>query len=144
MTANEKKYLKYGSVIALIGLVYLLTRTKQESGSSNVFDNTPLPNGTLFNAKSIAELLYDAMKDSGTDEASIFNALQGVDESRFIAVSNAFGRRSYNETLGNQYNLPPWFPGYSPLPLLPLKTWLKTELSKQNYETLRLKYPNSL
>lgn len=147
MKEQNKKYAKYGlGALGIIALYYLFTGDKSESGTgaNDPFNNGVLPNNSVFNAKYTAELLYDAMKDSGTDEAAIFNALQGINEQQFRLVAAAFGNRSYNTTLGNQYNLPSWMPGYSPLPLLPLRTWLKEELSKQNYETLRLKYINSL
>ena len=89
-----------------------------------------------FNASKVAEAIYDAMKESGTNEIKIVNALKSVTLEQYKLVAQKFGKQSYNKTLGNQYNFNP----FSSLPLEPLQVWLENELSDEQYNILSLKY----
>ncbi|RDI07043.1 hypothetical protein [Flavobacterium sp. AG291] len=140
MTDKEKKIALYAGVglVAVLLISRILPKTDKSGGIDDPTGNgtnTNIP-GTTFNPSSVAETLYDAMKEMGTDEAKIMNALQYVNASQFAQVAAKFGKRSYNKTLGNQIN--PW--PLTPLPLLPLQVWLENELSSSQYNTLRLKY----
>lgn len=146
MTAENEKLLKMGGVAAIAGTVLYFTFAKSKGGG-----NKPDPTGNdsdsgngsawVFDASAIAETLYDTMKEMGTDNngTKILNVLTYVNAVQFVQVVGKFGKRSYNKTLGNQYNF--WF---GSLPKEPLKVWLANEMSDETYETLRRKYPNSL
>lgn len=141
MTPEQTKNLKIGTgVVAGLGLLYLLFGNKKEN-SGNTAD--PTGNGSytpalnVFNAKSVSLSLYDAMKESGTEEEAILEALKTVNQAQFAQVVTAFGKRYYNTTTGNQYQINPFLD----LPKLPLKTWLNEELSVKDYAILRNKYP---
>lgn len=134
-------------IIGTVGLVvlYLITRKTDNGGVTQ----DPTGNGTGnvggtttgFNAKVVAEDLYDAMKYMGTDEDIIIGILKYVSASQFDSVFTAFGRRQYNATLGNQQNPLAWV---SQLPYIDLKGWLKSELSEKEYLNLKRKYPTKL
>lgn len=143
MTPKEKKYLNYGVYGAVaIGALYLIFGSKTESGGGSA---DPTGNGSVspgnfeFNAATVANQLYNAMKDTGTKTNLIFSALANVSQDNFAKVITAFGKRSYNDTFGNQINF-----GIFPLPLHGLVYWLESELSEEHYETLRQKYPKYL
>lgn len=144
MTQKEKKYLNYGFYgVVAVGTIYLIFGNSRESGGGSedpTGNGNTIPNSTEFNASTVAEKLYDAMKEMGTKTAQILTALATVNQANFGKVVTAFGKRSYNSTTGNQINYAPW----SPLPLINLKGWLESELDEQTYETLRQKYPNYL
>lgn len=144
MTPVQKQYAIYGGVALTIGIVAWLIFKPTSTTSGSYGSNDPTgnggiltPGGSVFSATNIAEKLYNAMKNSGTDEDLIFNSLQGVSQTQFGQVIQAFGKRSYNSLYGNQINYAPMF---GSLPLEPLQVWLKSELSDQSYETLRQKY----
>lgn len=143
MTPQEVKNIKIGiGVVVGLGIIYLLAR-KGNDGSGT--PNDPTGNGTIinpgtiqFNAKNIANGLYEAMRYTGTDEEEIQALLRTVTQQQFGLVVQAFGKPQYNKTLGNQQNPTAWF---DQLPFVGLKDWLKNELSTTEYATLRLKYP---
>lgn len=149
MTAKESKNIKIGvGVAAAAALIYYLSQGAPAGSQSD-----PTGNGGIFNpggsngggvaqfdANRVATILFDAMREMGTDRDAIFAALKNVNESQFTQVMQKFGKRSYNTTTGNQYN---FFP-ITPLPLYDLPFWLKSELSTKDYGTLRAKYPNKL
>lgn len=137
MDAKDKKNIKIaGGVAAAILIIYLVT--KSPSGSNGGSSVDPTGNGTLpdassptvsFNAIKIADGLEKAMKGPGTDEAKIQSLLRTVTQAQFKQVYDAFGQRDY---------------GYIWTDLQPLEVWLDSELSSEEYETLRLKYPQYL
>lgn len=132
----DKKNIQIGlGVIAGGLLLYFIFRNKTEK-----YDPTGnpdyIPTQPIFNAKAVAENLYDAMKDIGTDEEAILETLKTVTQSQFAQVVEAFGRKEYNTYIGNQSGLG--------LTKHPLKVWLKEELSVKDYAILKLKYPYSL
>ena len=139
MTPQQTENLKIGAaVVAGLGLLYLLFGTKKDNSGGA---NDPTGNGTYippttFNAQIIADTLYEAMNTLGTDETAIIEILKTVSPGQFMLVSNAFGLKPYNTWTGNDY-------GFG-LNSLPLKTWLKQELSTADYAILRNKYPNQL
>lgn len=144
ITAQQEENIKTGAYVLGAGLlIYFVFIKRKENAGVNI---DPTGNGSYtptlpsFNPKIIAENLYDAMKDSGTDEESILETLKTVTPTQFAQVVTAFGSRYYNTVTGNQYNFNP----FSTLPKLPLKTWLKEELNTKDYALLRAKYPNYL
>lgn len=144
LTASQQQDLKTGAYVLAAGLLvyFVFVKRKENSGATSDPTGNGSYNPTLpsFNAKIVAENLFDAMKDSGTDEESILETLKTVSPAQFAQVITAFGNRFYNTTTGNQYNFNP----FSDLPKLPLKTWLKEELNTKDYALLRAKYPNYL
>ncbi|QEE49606.1 annexin [Flavobacterium alkalisoli] len=143
---TKKNKIVLGIVAGLAATVIIYNVVKKKTDISGNGD--PTGNGTgstnpsvPFNANTIAEKLYDAMKNTGTDEDAIFSALRNVTQAQFAQVVAAFKYRSYNSTAGNQINYIPWG---DPLPLKDLPYWLKNELSSSDYQKLSLKFPNYL
>jgi len=143
MTVKQKKYLNYGIYATLgVGTLYLLFGNSRESGGASsdpTGNGNVTPNQLEFNAETVSNQLYNAMKDTGTKTNLIFSALAMVSQDQFAKVIKAFGKRSYNDTFGNQINF-----GIFPLPTHGLVYWLESELSEEHYETLRQKYPKYL
>lgn len=144
ITAQQEENIKTGAYVLGAGLlIYFVFIKRKENAGVNI---DPTGNGTYtptlpsFNAKIVAENLYDAMKEIGTDEESILETLKTVSPAQFGLVVTAFGNRAYNTVTGNQYNFNP----FVSLPKLPLKLWLKEELETKDYALLRAKYPNHL
>lgn len=144
ITAQQEENIKTGAYVLGAGLlIYFVFIKRKENAGVNI---DPTGNGTYtptlpsFNAKIVAENLYDAMKEIGTDEESILETLKTVTPAQFGLVVTAFGNRAYNTVTGNQYNFNP----FVSLPKLPLKLWLKEELETKDYALLRAKYPNHL
>lgn len=125
-------------VAALLIGYYVFIKKEDDSGyQDDPTGNNPVPgNPTVFNPSLAAERLYDAMKETGTDENAVMAVLQTVSVSNMKQVYGKFGKRSYNKQLGNQLNFSPFFS----LPLEPLNVWFKEELSAKSYETIRIKY----
>lgn len=137
MTPNQKKI----AIGAGAGIILLLLLSKGNDNSGAQTDPTgngdvTNPDNTVqaFNSKTIADGLYDAMAGFGTDEEEIMNLLRTVTQTQFGKVVTSFGKRKYNT-----------YTGSTELgSLQPLKVWLKEELATNEYNTLRLKYPNYL
>jgi hypothetical protein len=146
LSETDKKQAKIlAGVVAGGLLLYFVFRTKPDSAGGGQYQDPTgnsgyNPGSTAFNAKNVATVLYDAMKDNGTDEEVIIEALKTVNQSQFAQVIAAFGKLNYNTITGNQYNFNP----FEVLPKLGLKVWLKEELSAKEYAILKLKYPNQL
>ena len=98
---------------------------------------------TSFNAKEVATILYNAMKEANFTNTekrnTIFTALTGVTEAQFSKVNIAFGSRYYNTLTGNTY-----FAVWQTPKKHPLKVWLNEELSKEDYQLLKSNYPKQL
>lgn len=144
MTPQGKNRLLWGLGI-FTGLVLLSKLTAKDKGGQ---EEDPTGNGGVtdgsnggyvFNAKKVADALYHAMYEMGTDEDAIIAALKPVGQSDFAKVVTAFGQKQYNPTFGNQYSY-----SWEPLEFYGLPFWLKNELSDSTYNTLRNKYPNQL
>ncbi|UUC45583.1 hypothetical protein [Flavobacterium cerinum] len=158
ITQTQKKYalIGFGVVVAGVAGYFFYNKVIKPAGDKGAAID-PTGNGTVtspnvptqtFNAARIADDLYRAMEGAGyasflnpNERDQIFKALEPVKtEAQFKQVSDKFGRRSYNTLYGNQVN---WNP-FASLPLLPLRTWLETELEYEDYILLKKKYPNYL
>lgn len=135
---GTKKALIIGVSVVVLGLsIYLLTK-KDKNGKTVLSGGKYIDEGDVnlvpaFSPTQKASLLYDAMnRYSGTDETLIFETLTGVTQAQFSLINKAFGLKNYNRILG--YNT---YGGTK----LPLKTWLKEELSDADYSLLRKKFP---
>jgi hypothetical protein len=139
MISTKKKIIVGVSILVFVTGVYLLTK-KGKDGTSILGPKKPkyIDEGDInlipvFSAKQKVSILYDAMnKYNGTDETLIFEALTDVTQSQFGLINKAFGLKNYNRMLG--YNT---YGGTN----LPLKTWLREELSDSEYNLLRKKFP---
>ena len=124
--------------IGLTGVgIFVLAISKSIKGKNSVvyLDDTGAQNEPLFDAKSVADTLHEAMKSAGTDEDMIFEALTGISAMQFASVIKAFGYRLYNTYTGTSYMA---------VNKYPLKTWLKEELSESDYKTLKNNFPKQL
>lgn len=151
-SSDMEQWIKKNKKPLVIGLVavcaYVIARKtffKQEDPTGYVPGGTYSPGQSgypstqiQFDAAKVANQLYLAMKDMGTDESSIMSALRNVNESQFAQVIQAFGSKPYNTYLGNQQSFGFGLDSYE------LPFWLENELSTSEYNTLKLKYPNLL
>jgi len=138
MTPQEEKQYKYLGIaaIVIIGGYYLFYNPNDPTGSAT---DPTIDNGAVFNAFNTATAIYEAMKDSGTDEDTVISLLKTVSKTQFAEVFKAFGKLPYNTTTGNQY-----FAMWETPTKYDLKKWLFEELSTTEYNNLRRKYPNYL
>jgi len=130
--------------VSVAGLGILLFAMAQANKDKN--GNAYLNQGTIedrFNAKEIATVLYDAMKEANFTNTekrkTIFTTLTGVSQAQFSWVIKAFGSRYYNTLTGNTY-----FALWQTPVRHPLKVWLKEELSDSDYKLLKSNYPKYL
>jgi hypothetical protein len=130
--------------ISVAGLGILLFAIAQ--ANKDKYGNAYLNQGTVdnsFNAKEIATVLYDAMKEANFTNTekrkTIFTTLTGVSQAQFSWVIKAFGSRYYNSLTGNTY-----FALWQTPVRHPLKVWLKEELSDNDYKLLKSNYPKYL
>lgn len=134
---KQQKYIA-GGAAALFAL-YLVFGNKK-AGPGNGVDPTgndgPPGSNYIFNAGKVANDLWRAMKDMGTDEEAIFQTLVPVTPAQFVKVVQAFGKAGYNRNTGTVSGI--W------LDELTLPEWLREELSTTDYNKLKVKYPNSL
>jgi hypothetical protein len=141
ITPQQKKYALIGLGIFAAGVItfYAFKKPATDNGGTQ-YDptgnggNPTGGTGYIFSAINVADTLHNAMKDTGTDEDIIFNALAPLSQAQFVSVIQKFGSRLYNDTLGNSV----WGSPQN------LKYWLEAELSTSDYETLRKKFPNNL
>jgi hypothetical protein len=141
-------------IVALTGvsLFFLLRKSKGNTNNKIYVDDDPsFGTSVVFNPKSIADTLYEAMKGTGksvgsavgfsigTDKDVVFDILTGVSVAQFGAIIKAFGVKPYNKTTGNQQ-----FLVWQTPTKYGLKTWLKEELPVKDYALLRKKYPKYL
>jgi hypothetical protein len=141
-------------IVALTGvsLFFLLRKSKGNPNNKIYVDDDPsFGTSVVFNPKSIADTLYEAMKGTGksvgsavgfsigTDKDVVFDILTGVSVAQFGAIIKAFGVKPYNKTTGNQQ-----FLVWQTPTKYGLKTWLKEELPVKDYALLRKKYPKYL
>lgn len=139
MTTKKKVIIVTVSVVILGLGAYLLTKPDKNGKSilggkgKKYIDEGDVNLIPAFSASQKVSLLYEAMnRYNGTDETAIFEALTDVTQAQFGLINKAFGLRNYNRLLG--YNTV----GGSKIPL---KTWLKEELSDADYKLLRKKFP---
>lgn len=137
ITEQEKKNLTVGIAVLIGGIVlYNVFGKNTESTPDPTGNGGVVPGQVAFNAKGVANSLYNAMKDMGTDEEAILEILKPITQQQFGQVISAYGKLNYNTTTGDQVNYNP----FSSLPKLGLKDWLFNELSGKEYAILRLKY----
>lgn len=129
------------SVLALgVGVViFAIVSTSKSKKSQSYLDAPTAGSNQSFNAKKIAETLYDAMKGINftNDEKNdiVFSTLTGINQTQFGEIFKAFGSRRYNTITGQastgiySYNL---------------RTWLKEELSASSFRQLQESYPKYL
>lgn len=124
--------------VGILGMgIFVLAISQSIKGKNSVMylDDINAQNEPLFDAKSVADTLHEAMKDAGTDEDVIFEALTGISPAQFASVIKVFGYRLYNTYTGTSYMA---------VNKYPLKTWLKEELSESDYKTLKNNFPKQL
>jgi hypothetical protein len=130
--------------IGLAGLgimLFAVSQTSKNKKAGMYLDSSSADSS--FNAKEIATMLYEAMKEANFTNTekrkTIFTALTGVNEAQFSKVNTAFGSRYYNTLTGNTY-----FALWQTPTKHPLKVWLNEELSKEDYQLLKSNYPKQL
>ncbi|MBP4139173.1 hypothetical protein [Flavobacterium geliluteum] len=130
--------------IGLAGLgimLFAVSQTSKNKKAGMYLDSSSTDSS--FNAKEVATMLYDAMKEANFTNTekrkTIFTALTGVTEAQFSKVITAFGNRYYNTLTGNTY-----FALWQTPTKHPLKVWLSEELSKEDYQLLKSNYPKQL
>ncbi len=142
MTPQELKYSKIGVGVLIAGVIAYFVFKKDDNQGTGIDPTNNGNGGTnsgnyIFNPTKVANELYDAMKTANFGHKNIMVILQRINQSQFGQIVTAFGRKSYNDITGNQY-------GVFTLPLVGLQGWLKSELSEDDYRTLKYKYPNYL
>lgn len=94
--------------------------------------NFPPSTITSLEAAAIANVLYDAMKNPGTDEEAIFNGLRDMTYNDFVLISDAFGKKSYNTNFGAE-------PGWDIMAdKHNLYDWLLFELKENEFSQIKL------
>lgn len=149
---KSTKILGAGILVATgLGLFFLNRSNKNTANGGSGYLDDVENNTVLFNPKSTADNLYEAMKDTGkslfssagfsvgTQRDVIFETLSTISANQFNSVVRAFGLKPYNKTTGNQS-----FPIWSTPTKYGLKTWLKEELPTKDYIMLKNKYPKNL
>lgn len=138
---NKKVALAVVTTIAIGTVLYfaLKPRGDQEYLEDPTGNDGIINNPASFSPSIAAERLYEAMRYMGTDESAIMSVFQTVSVANFTKVYTLFGKRSYNSVTGDQRRYNP----FKALPLENLQVWLKSELSANSYETLRLKYKST-
>ena len=142
---EQKNILYGGAALIAAAIVYKAvlpdgtSANEDPTGNGNVQNIGSGPSSVTFDAKKVANKLLEAMRYTGTDEATILAVLKSVNQTQFGQVMYQFGKHSYNPVTGNQYTIP-----FVSLTLYPLDFWLKSELDDKEYNILRLKYPNYL
>lgn len=100
------------------------------------FDKTQSPTTlTEQEAKQLAASLYGAMKSVGTNKQDIKSILANKTKNDFVAIVNAFGKKSY-ATFGAPTIPIPFI--YDELNLI---EWLSAELSKSEFEEIAIVAP---
>ena len=136
MTQKQQNIALGVSVLGIIGYFAFFHGTTTGNGVDPTGNGTGNDNSN-FNAFRVATDLYDAMKESGTDEDAIVGILTNVSPAQFDLVFKAFGSLAYNPNLGNQWGI--WA-----LDKYDLKGWLKNELSETEYQNQKRKFSNKL
>ena len=124
-----------GVVIASVVAYKIFVPKTDNNGSGNSNDT----GAKDFDPAKVSNILYNAMRYTGTDEAAIVTALKPLSAAQFNAVIEKFGYKFYNKTMGNTTEYL-----WNKLHKYGLKVWLKNELSDDEYELLRLKFPKIL
>lgn len=135
-----KDLIKYAAILVGISAAYRLFG-KAKGGGGGVPELPTDPSGTGFiftqqEALAIADRIWYAMADLGTNESLLFSSLENLTANQLIMVYNAFGQRPYAYTgnwfgLGFPLDLFGWFnQELGPQDLMKMKSiWAKTGLS---------------
>lgn len=108
------------------------------AGDKQDFDKgEPPPNIDMTTARTKAEQLFNAMRSPGTDEEIIYDILNGMNFNDFVMISNEFGKRYYDKTLGTDG-------GWLFNDELSLHEWLLEELSNSELAELETYMPDVL
>lgn len=139
---DSSKLLPVSVGVAGLGILFFAIAQANKDKKGNAFLNQGTDTES-FNAKEIATILFDAMKEANFTNTekrkTIFTTLTGVSQAQFSWVIKAFGSRYYNTLTGNTYF------GLWQTPVKhPLKVWLKEELSDSDYKLLKSNYPKYL
>ena len=143
LSNTKSKVAKYAipvlGIAALGGVAYVGYQYLKKDVPPKLDQNPKFPKSDLSQAQAmaIADRLYAAMAQVGTDEAEIFDALNGLTYNDFVKVYDAFGKRQYSLTWGNVGD-----------PLTSSKhhliTWLTNELNADEIKQLEKIIPNLL
>lgn len=144
---NKKPLLYVGGAIAIVVIGYTVVKRTQ-SGISGLFSNKSV-GASEFKALPIddtkvtisdalantyANQLYNAMKDNGTDEDTIYSVLEKLQKKDdFLKVYNTFGKKSYY--IDGEPTISAWLFGYKDLDLV---EWFRKELGYSNLLTYNL------
>lgn len=139
---NTSKIIPVSVGIAGLGILLFAISQTSKNKKADAYLDADLSD-TSFNAKEVATMLYNAMKDANFTNTekrnTIFTALTGATEAQFSKVNIAFGSKYYNTITGNTY-----FAVWQTPKKHPLKVWLKEELSTADYQLLKSNYPKQL
>jgi hypothetical protein len=144
---NKKPLMYVGGAIAIVVIGYSIVRRTQ-SGISGLFKNKSIGASdfkplevevskvTISDAlaNTYSNQLYNAMKDSGTDEDTIYSVLEKLQKKDdFLKVYNTFGKKSYYVV--GEPTISAWLFGYKDQDLV---EWLRSELGYSNLLTYNL------
>jgi len=103
---DSSKILPISVGIAGLGILLIAISQAKKDKNGNAYLNQGISTES-FNAKEIATVLYDAMKEANFTNTekrkTIFTTLTGVSQAQFSWVVKAFGSRYYNTLTGNTY-----------------------------------------
>jgi len=144
---NKKPLMYVGGAIVIVVIGYSIVRRTQ-SGISGLFKNKSIGASdfkplevevakvTISDAlaNTYSNQLYNAMKDNGTDEDTIYSVLQKLQKKDdFLKVYNTFGKKSYY--VDGEPTISAWLFGYKDQDLV---EWLRSELGYSNLLTYNL------
>ena len=144
---NKKPLMYVGGAIAIVVIGYAVVN-RVKGGIGNIFTNKSIgasdfkPLEVDVTKVSISDAvantysnqLYNAMKDNGTDEDTIYSVLEKLQKKDdFLKVYNTFGKKSYY--IDGEPTVSAWLFGYKDLDLV---EWLRNELGYSNLPTYNL------
>lgn len=144
---NKKPLMYVGGAIAIVVIGYAVVN-RVKGGIGNIFTNKSIgasdfkPLEVDVTKVSISDAvantysnqLYNAMKDNGTDENTIYSVLEKLQKKDdFLKVYNTFGKKSYY--IDGEPTVSAWLFGYKDLDLV---EWLRNELGYSNLPTYNL------
>jgi len=134
-----KDFIKYAAILVGVSAAFRLFGKGKGGGSVPELPTDPSGSGIGFTqqeALAIADRIWYAMADVGTNESLLFNNLENLTANQLIMVYNAFGQRPYAFTgnwfgLGFPLDLFGWFnEELGPQDLMKMKNiWAKTGLT---------------
>jgi len=106
---DNKKLLTWGAVIVGGYIIYKAIQSNKNKKLQSGYPYSPDPNGggviiTTFNANKIADDIFEAMDNYGTDWDTIVYSINKVKSNAdFDALVTAFGTRTLNCGTGNPF-----------------------------------------